>query len=232
MRSIILLALALSTVTGIFTLTASADDPALQAVFQRMDKAAANFKGFTADVVKIDHQSIIDDNDKQTGTIAVRKPNPRGFQLLEKFLPDGEQVELNDTRVEIYHPRTKTLQADDVGKKYRALEEEVLLVGLGGSSKDLLAGYQVSLGGPETVAGQPATRLILIPKDPQLAQNYPKFEVWYSDATGIAVQQKWYEKGLVDYHIQTYTNMKIGPVSDADLRLVVPKDVHREHLIH
>jgi outer membrane lipoprotein-sorting protein len=213
------------------TLTAYAADPGLQAVFQRMDKAAAGFKGFTADVAKIDHQAIIDDNDKQTGTIAVRK-NPRSFQLLEKFLPDGEHIELNDTHVTIYHPRTKTVQADDVGKKYRALEEEVLLVGLGGTSKDLLANYDVTLGGPETVAGQPTTRLVLLPKDPQLAQSYPKFEVWYSDATGIAVQQKWYEKGLADYHIQTYTNMKLGAVSEADVKLVLPKDVHREHLIH
>jgi outer membrane lipoprotein-sorting protein len=226
MRSRTLLAAALCS------LTAFAADPGLQPVFQRMDKAAAGFKGFTADVAKIDHQAIIDDNDKQTGTIAVRKPNPRGFQLLEKFLPDGENIELYDTHVTIYHPRTKIVQADDVGKKYRALEEEVLLVGLGGTSKDLLANYDVSLGGPETIAGQPTTRLVLIPKDPQLAQSYPKFEVWYSDATGIAVQQKWYEKGLADYHIQTYTNMKLGPVSEADVKLVVPKDVHREHLIH
>jgi outer membrane lipoprotein-sorting protein len=206
-------------------------DAALQAVFQRMDKAAVTFKGCTAEVVKIDHQSIIDSSDKQTGTIAMLKPNPRNFQLLEKFLPDGDQIELNDTHIQIYHPRAKTLQFDDLGKKYRALEEEVLLVGLGGTSKDLLANYDVSMGGPETVAGQATTRLVLIPKDPQLAQSYPKFEVWYSDASGIAVQQKWYEKGLLDYHIQTYSNMKLGPVPEALVKLVVPKDVHREHLI-
>ena len=34
-------------------LAAYGADPALQAVYQRMDKAAANFKGCTADVVKI-----------------------------------------------------------------------------------------------------------------------------------------------------------------------------------
>jgi outer membrane lipoprotein-sorting protein len=214
------------------TLTAGAADPALQAVFQRIDKAAATFKGFTADVVRIDYQSIIDDKDKQTGTIAVRKPNPQSFQYLEKFLPDGEQVEINGTYVQVYHPRTKILQADDVGKKYRALEEELLLLGLGGSSRDLLAAYQVSLGGPEKIADQPTTRLILIPKDPQLAQNYPKFEVWYSDATGIAVQVKWYDKGLLDYHLQTYSNSKIGPVPETDVKLVIPKGVKKEHLIH
>jgi hypothetical protein len=65
-----------------------------------------------------------------------------------------------------------------------------------------------------------------------VAQLFPKVEVWISDATGVAVQQKAYEKGLLDYHIQSYTNMKIGPVPEADIKLVVPKGVKREHLIH
>lgn len=207
-------------------------DQTLQAVFSRMDKAAGSFKGFTADLVKIDHYSIMDNNDKQSGTIAVRKQNPHSIQVLEKFLPDGEQIELNNTRVQIYHPKTKILQADDVGKRYHGLVEEVLLIGLGGTSADLKDEYTVTFGGPETVGDQAATRLVLIPKDPQLSQSFPKVEVWISDATGIAVQQKLYEKGLADYHVQTYTNMKIGPVGDAQVKLDVPKDAHREHLIH
>jgi hypothetical protein len=211
-------------------LTAYGADPALQAVFQSMDKAAATFKGFTADLVKIDHQAIIDDNDKQTGTIAVRKPNPHSIQVLEKFLPNGEQIELNNTKIQIYHPKTNTVQADDVGKRYHGLVEEVLLIGLGGSSTDLKDEYKVALGGPEIVGGQAATRLVLIPNDPQLSQNFPKVEVWISGATGIAVQQKLYEKGEADYHVQTYTNMKIGPVTEAQVKLVVPKDARREHL--
>lgn len=207
-------------------------DQSLQAVFDHMDKAAGSFKGFTADLVKLDHYAIMDNNDRQTGTIAVRKPNPHSIQVLEKFLPDGEQIELNNTRVQIYHPKTNTLQADDVGKRYHGLVEEVLLIGLGGTSKDLKDEYKVTFGGPETVGGQAATRLVLIPNDPQLSQSFPKVEVWISDATGIAVQQKLYEKGEADYHVQTYTNMKIGPVSEAQVKLVLPKDVHREHLIH
>jgi len=211
-------------------LTAYGADPALQAVYQRMDRAAATFKGFTADLVKLEHHAIIDDNEKQTGTIAVRKPTPHSIQVLEKFLPDGEQIELNGTHVQDYHPKINTLRADDLGKKYHGLIEEVMLIGLGGNSKDLLEGYQVSMGGPETVGGQAATRLILIPKDPQLLKTFPKFEVWYSDVTGIAVQQKWYDQGFADYTVQTYTNMKIGAVTEAQVRLVVPKDARRERL--
>jgi outer membrane lipoprotein-sorting protein len=205
----------------------------LQEVFQRMDKAAATFKGFTADVVKLDHYAIMDNTDKLTGTIAVHKPSPHSIQVLEKFLPDGEQIELNNTRVTIYHPKTNLVQGpEDVGKRYRGLVDEILLIGLGGTSADLKDEYKVTFGGPETVGGQAATRLMLIPNDPQLSQSFPKVEVWISDATGIAVQQKLYEKGLADYHVQTYTNMKIGQVSDDQVKLKVPKDALREHLIH
>jgi outer membrane lipoprotein-sorting protein len=213
------------------TLAAGATDPALQAVFQRIDKAASNFKGFTAAMVKLDHESIINDDEKQTGTIAVRKAGPHNIQVLEK-MSDGEQFELNNTRVQIYHQKANTLQADDVGKRYGSLVEGALVIGLGGTSQELQQEYKVTFGGPETVNGQAATRLVLIPTDPQVAQLFPKVEVWISDSTGVAVQQKAYEKGLLDYHVQTYDNMKIGPVAETDVRLVVPKGVKREHLIH
>jgi outer membrane lipoprotein-sorting protein len=227
MRSRTLLALLLCTPP------AYGADAALQAVFQRMDKAAGSFKGFTANLVKRDHYAIMDNTDTLTGTIAVSKPSPHSIQVLEKFTPDGEQIELNNTRVQIYHPKTNTLQGpDDVGKRYHGLVDEVLLIGLGGTSADMKDEYKVTFGGPETVGGQAATRLVLIPNDPQLSQSFPKVEVWISDASGIAVQQKLYEKGLADYHVQTYTDMKIGPVTEAQVRLVVPKDAHREHLIH
>ena len=194
MRSRTLLALLLCTPL------AFSFDAALQAVFQRMDKAALTFKGFTADLVKIEHHAIIDDNEKQTGTVAVRKAGPHSIQVLEKFLPDGDQIELNGTRVQDYHPKINTVRADDLGKKYHGLMEEVMLIAFGGNSKDLLDGYQVSLGGSEMVGGQPATRLILVAKDPQLLKTFPKVEVLIFDVTGIAVQQKWYDQGLADYH--------------------------------
>jgi outer membrane lipoprotein-sorting protein len=209
----------------------AAADPALQAVFQRIDKAAATFRGFTADMVKLDHQAIIDDNDKQTGTIAVRKAGPRSIQVLEK-MSDGDQFELTNSRVSVYHKKSNTVQADDVGRRYGGLVEGALVIGLGGTSQELQQEYKVALGGADTVNGQAATRLVLIPTDPQMTQLFPKVEVWISDATGVAIQQKAYEKGLLDYHVQTYTNMKIGPVPEAEVKLIVPKDAHREHLIH
>jgi outer membrane lipoprotein-sorting protein len=210
-----------------------ADDAALQSVYQSMDRAAPQFKGFTANLVKIDHQDFVDATDKSTGTLTVRKAGPRNLQALEKIetqngKPDVEETGVTGSRVSVYRPKTNVLTEFDVSKKYRGVEEAAFGV-FGGSSKDLQQDYQVTYGGPDPVAGQPATRLILKPKDPQLAQMYPKIEIWISDATGIAIQQKIYEVGEKDYHLLTYSDMKLGPISESQVKLNPPKNAKIEH---
>jgi outer membrane lipoprotein-sorting protein len=213
--------------------SAFADDPALQGVYQRMDKASLTFKGFTAELVKIDHQDFVDATDKSTGTLTVRKSGPRNLQALEKIesengKPEAEETAVTGSHVTVYRPKTNTATELDVNKKYRGVEEAAFGV-FGGSSRDLQQDYQVAYGGAEPVDGQPAARLILKPKDPQLAQMYPKIEIWISDATGVAVQQKIYEVGEKDYHLLTYSNMKLGPISDSQVKLNIPKDAKKEH---
>ena len=209
-----------------------AADPALQAVFDRMDKASTTFKGFTADLVKIDHSDLVDANDKSVGTIAVRRAGPHNVLVLEKIAtqngkPDGEQMELG-TRFSVYHPKENTVIDYDLSKKYRGIEESAMAL-LGGSSKDLLQDYKVAFGSPDTVNGQACARLVLNPIDSTFAQQFPKIEVWISDASGLALQQKLYQKGEKDYQLQTYSNVQIGPVSDDQVKMNVPKNAKHEH---
>jgi outer membrane lipoprotein-sorting protein len=210
----------------------AADNP-LQAVFTRMNQAAGTFKGLVADMVKISHFAAINEDDKQTGTIAVQKKKAHDFKMLTLFQPpDGEQVLITSARVDIYHPKTNTVQGDDLGKKYRSLAEEFLLLGFGNTADELQSGYTVTFGGEETLPdGTKATRLVLIPKSKEVLDQFPKIELWISDQTGIAVQQKLFEKGG-DYLLATYSNMKIRNVSDAEVKLNLPHDVHKEHLFH
>jgi outer membrane lipoprotein-sorting protein len=111
----------------------------------------------------------------------------------------------------------------DLNKEYKLMAQQFLLLGFGSTSADLQSAYTISLGGPDTVAGQKTTRIILIPKDKELVKHYPKFELWISDETGIAVQQKVYGTGG-DYDVATYTNMKLTNVPESDVKLQVPKD--------
>ncbi len=84
--------------------------------------------------------------------------------------------------------------------------------------------YTVRLIGEEPVNGQPATHIELIPKSKDMAQTFPRIELWISDATGIALQQKVFEKGGKDYQLTTYSNMKLrSDISDSQVKLDVPK---------
>ena len=56
-----------------------------------------------------------------------------------------------------------------------------------------------------------------------------KVDLWISDETGIAVQQKLYF-GDADYDLATYSNMKINPdISESAVMLKLPKGVTRQH---
>ena len=60
----------------------------------------------------------------------------------------------------------------------------ILTLGFGGSSKELQDAYTVTLGGTETIAGESATRLELIPKSKDLLEQWRKIDLWVSDKTG------------------------------------------------
>jgi outer membrane lipoprotein-sorting protein len=108
--------------------------------------------------------------------------------------------------------------------------EQFLKLGFGSTSKDLQDGCKVELGGPDKVNGEAATRIVLTPKSPDLAAQFPKFELWISDATGIAVQQKFYQPGNT-YNVATYSNMTLSPsIPDSAVKLTIPKGVKITHL--
>jgi outer membrane lipoprotein-sorting protein len=208
----------------------AADD--LAAVFARIDKAAPGFRGFSADFRKRKHTPIIPEDDLQTGKAVVRRSKPHELQMRIDIDPPDQQVATVDgTKVEIYYPKTKTIQPYGLGKSTKPMLEQVLMLGWGSTSQDLKNAYEVTYGGPEeTLTGQKAVRLELVPKDKDLLAHVPKFELWISTegpTSGVAVQVKIYEKGG-DYSIATYTNMKLGNISESAVRLNAPKDAHRE----
>ncbi len=210
---------------------ASAADQSPEAVFQRMDQAAAKFKGLTADMKRVAHEGAIDEEDVSTGSIKVRLPKPHDLRMLLDFNPpDAKQVEISGSKVLIYYPKSNTAQQYDFGRSHRAQMEQFLKLGFGSTSREMQEAYQVEIGGPEKIEGQDTTRLVLTPKSPELAAQFPKFELWISDATGIAIQQKMYQPGK-SYNLITYTHMRINPnLSDADVKLKLPPGVKPELL--
>jgi outer membrane lipoprotein-sorting protein len=208
---------------------APAEDSSLAATLARMDDAAAKFKGLQADMQKIAHTAVINEDSVDAGTIAVKRPNPHDIRVLMNFQPPNpRQVMIAGVKGAIYYPGMNTVQEYDLGKS-RSLVEQFMLLGFGSNSKDLESAYSIRLGGPETVAGQKATRIELIPKSQDVLEHLKRVDLWISDTMGIAVQQKLFEPGG-DYLLATYTNIKLRlNLPDSAVKLDLPKSVKREY---
>jgi outer membrane lipoprotein-sorting protein len=203
----------------------------LDAVFARMDKAAPMFKGLRADIKKVAHTAVINEDTVDIGTIIVKAPKPHEFHMLVDLQqPDKKSVGINGTIVEMYYPKANEVQIYNVGKGHKAELEQFLRLGFGSNSKEIRDAYNVTYGGAETVAGQKASRIVLVPKSPDLVAMYPKFELWIADANGISIQQKIYEQGG-NYTVATYPNMKLDSnIPDSAVKLNLPKGVTRRVL--
>jgi len=196
----------------------------LDETFARIDKAAATFRGFKAEIQKVSHLDAINEDTVDNGTIAVRRAKPQELNMLVDFkAPDPKLVSLAGKKAEIYYPKLNSVDEYDLSKEYKSMAQQFLLLGFGTTSAELKSAYTATLGGPETIGKQKTTRIVLIPKDRDLAKHYPKFELWISDETGIAVQQKVYETGG-DYDVATYSNMQLVNVPEADVKFQPPKD--------
>jgi outer membrane lipoprotein-sorting protein len=189
---------------------ASGADNSLQQVFAHMDQTAATFKGMTADIRRVSHEGILNEDDPpDTGTVAVKLSKPHGVQMLYDFqAPDKKIVEIAGTRISIYYPKAAEVQEVNLGKARRAQMEQYLKLAFGSTSRDLQEGYTVEYGGREKIDGQDTARLELTPKSAEVKQQFSKFELWISDKLGIAIQQKFYQPGGT-YNVMTYTNVKL-----------------------
>lgn len=220
----------LPTVLVLATTARAADD--LAAVFAKIDAAAPAFHGFSADLRKVKVTPVIPDPDVLQGRAWVRRSKPHELQMRIEFDPPDQQViAASAAKVEIYYPKTNTIQPYELSKFSKPMIEQVMMIGWGTTSQDLLSAYDISYGGTsETASGQKAAKLVLIPKDKGLAKQLPKFELWVpteGPTAGVAVQVRIYEPGG-DYTTATYSNMKLRNVSENEVKLNAPANAHRD----
>lgn len=205
-------------------------DQTLEQTLARMDQAALRFKSLSANVEYVQHMEIIHEDDGQTGTILVKRASKKDLHVkisIEK--PDPKITLADGSKVQVYYPRSAEIQELVLGHR-KALVDQILTLGFGGGSKELQSDYDVKLGGAEKVAGESATRLELVPKSKDLLDQWKRIDLWISDKTGNALQQKFYERGK-DYTLITYTNVQQNPdIPDTAFKLDVPKGTVKKPL--
>ncbi len=206
---------------------AMAAEPSLEATFAKMDAVAPGFKGLTANLKQVKHTEIINEDETDTGKITVKRNSPKDLRILMQFEgASARKAFIGGNKAQIYYPKANLVQEWDLGKS-GTMRDELMMLAFGSNSRDIVRAYTASLGGPDTVSGQSATRIVLIPKNKELVKLFPRIELWISDETGLTLQQKMHEGGG-DYVMATYTDIKLTNPPDSAVKLDVPKNAKIE----
>lgn len=222
----------LSLLTGLMVSSIQADT--LEGALNRLDQAGSQFKGMTAKFTYMKFTAVVNDKSTSEGSIKIKKnkrPQPPDdiLGILDFSEPDKKTVALDPKTVQIYLPKLNKVQVIDLGK-HKGLVEQFFLFGFGTSKSDLLANYDVSLGGTETIGNEPTTHLVLVSKNPEVKRQLSKFQLWISDKTGEPVKQE-FDEPSGDYNVFTYRDMKMQNLPDSALVPTnIPKNAKRENL--
>jgi outer membrane lipoprotein-sorting protein len=200
-----------------------AADPPLDAVLARLDQAAINFKGLTGNIRKIAHTDVVNVDDVDSGTIVVKRVKAHDTRIRIELTDPQQIVTIGGGKVQVFKPKTNEAEEVELGKN-RGVVDQFMLLGFGSNSGEIRNAYTVTLGGADSINGEKTTRIILVPKDPEILARVKKCELWISDK-GWTVQQKFHTGGG-DYVLSTYSGMKLNPIiADKDLKLELPKGV-------
>src|ERR1700686_3990822 len=131
-------ALVLALALALIGVMPAAGAETLEEVLARMDQAAPSFKGLAAQLRKVSHTAVINEDTVDTGTILLKRSHNDMRMLVEWTEPDPKSVAVHGDRAEIYYPKIQTVEEYDMGK-YRALVDQFLLIGFGTTGKELLA---------------------------------------------------------------------------------------------
>lgn len=180
----------------------------LQAVLGDMDRAAANFKSAQANLEANQYQKVVDEHDIQRGVIYFRRQGKELQMAADFTYPEKKYVLFSEGKVRVYQPRIEQATQYNAGKN-KAEFESFLVLGFGGSGRDLVRSFDVRLAGTEDIAGVKAAKLELTPKSKKVAAMFSRIFLWIDPARGVSVQQELVEPSG-DYRLAKYSDIRLN----------------------
>jgi outer membrane lipoprotein-sorting protein len=180
----------------------------LEHVLAQMDSAAKNFRSTEASFVWEQYQKVIDETDTQKGKIYFRRQDGETQMAADISEPDKKYIVYSGGKVQVYQPKIDQITEYNPGKNRSDLES-FLVLGFGGSGRDLLKSYDVKYLGSETVNGTPTAKLELTPKSAKLRNNVARIVLWIDPTRGVSVQQQFFEPGG-DYRLAKYSDIQLN----------------------
>ena len=197
-------------------------DSDLQKVLGAMDTAAANFHTAQANFVWEQYFKVVNDKDSQQGTVYYRRSG-KEIQMMADITDPPKSVLFSDGKVQVYEPKLKRVTSYEAGKNREAVES-FLVLGFGGSGRDMLKSFDVKYAGSENVGGINAAKLELVPKGERVRNIFARIWLWIDPARGISVQQQFFEPSG-DYRLAKYSDIKLNQkIADSAFKLKTSGD--------
>ncbi len=178
----------------------------LDKVLAQMDAAAAKFQNAQADFVWDNYTKVVDDHEKQSGTIYFEKVGGQTQMAALVQQPGKKTVVYKQGTLSYFDPSLDQLNVFDAGKN-KAQYESFLTLGFGGSGKDLKAAWQITDLGPETVDGVTTEKLDLKSQSAKDGAKIEHITIWVDPVRSVTPKQVFfYTSG--DMRTATFTNIK------------------------
>jgi outer membrane lipoprotein-sorting protein len=199
-----------------FSPAQSQDPAALDNLLKKMDAAAASFQTAQADFVWDQYQKVVDETDKQKGTVFYRRSGKEIVMMADIKEPDRKFVLYKDGKLQVYQPKIEQVLQYSTGGNGNEIES-YLVLGFGGSGQDLLKTFYVSYQGEETIDQIATAKLQLIPKSEKIRNSYfSKVFLWIDLNRGISVQQQFMQ-GQGDYRLAKYSAIRVNAKIGSDV---------------
>jgi outer membrane lipoprotein-sorting protein len=200
----------------------------LKELLARMDRSAETFQGMNANLTQVQHTAIINDDDRDSAMVRLKKTKDGLRGYVEFAEPNQRIIGFQNRQLQVFYPKTNTVDIYDLGKQGAQLDQ-FLLLGFGTSGKELEKSYKMRVIGTETLNGKPVTTLELTPKTAEALEYLQKVELWIPQNASYPVQEKIFKNGQ-DYILINYSDVKINSgLTDKDLELHLPAKVKKNY---
>ena len=174
-----------------------------------MDRFSKNFAGAKATIHSTTHTVGVPEDEVETGTIFVKRSGGKTQFLIAFASPNIYTAAVRDQIAEVYYPKLNEIHEYDL-RAYKDIAQKLFLLGFGMPGSELAANYEIRNVRHETIDGQSATHVELVPKAPEVLKQLKRVEVWISDATQCPARQTFY---LPDggFRMAQFSNMEVNP---------------------
>ncbi len=183
-------------------------------VLAHMDAVAARFTGVSAQVSFTKVTVVVNDKSTQSGGFFLQRDKKGAYKVLIEFRePDEMNVLFKNNKAQIYKPKIAQIEDYDVGKEYKDLLNQYLMVGFGGRVEDMKRGYDITLGDDAKINGVNTVKLNLKAKGSPA--NNRQVELWISQDNWLPVQQRSTDPSSKDYLEIVYRNVQEQALKDS-----------------